>query len=61
MIQEFNGPVQYAAGRDVVVIQVRDPLTPEECEMVLGYRAAPDEVRREIRQRALAAIAGRVR
>lgn len=61
MKQQFNGPVHQVAGRDLVVIQVRDPLTPEECEMVLALRAAPEEVRREIRQRTLRMLAERWR
>lgn len=60
-MQEFNGPVRHVAGRDLVVIQVRDPLTPEECEMVLAYRAAPDEVRQEIRKRTQALLVERLR
>ena len=49
MIQQFNGPVQHVAGRDVVVVQQVVPscLTPEEFALVLAYRAERARRQRE--------------
>ncbi|KAI5914593.1 hypothetical protein [Thauera sp. 2A1] len=58
MNQQFNGPVGLAAGRDVIVVQVADPLTREECELVRAYRAAPDEGRQVLRKVVVAMVEG---
>lgn len=49
MIQQFSGPVQHVAGRDVVVVQQVVPscLTPEEFALVLAYRAERARRQRE--------------
>lgn len=59
MKQEFNGDVGLAAGRDVIVVQMPDPLTREECELVRAYRAAPCEGRQALRQVARALMGPR--
>ncbi|CAM5458194.1 hypothetical protein TMEC54S_03500 [Thauera mechernichensis] len=58
MNQEFNGAVGLAAGRDVIVVQLPDPLTRDECELVRAYRAAPDEGRQMLRSVARAVVEG---
>lgn len=59
MNQEFNGAVGLAAGRDVIVVHLPEPLTGDECELVRAYRAAPDEGRQMLRQVARALVAQR--
>lgn len=54
MKQEFNGVVGPSAGRDLIVVQMAEPLRHDGYELVRAYRTAPNDGRQAVLQVVLA-------